>query len=39
MGKKVSVDSATLMNKILESIESKTFLYPKKIKIIIHPGP
>ena len=37
-GKKVSVDSTTLMNKILESIEAKNFfLYPKKIKIIIHP--
>ena len=39
MGKKISVDSATLMNKILESIEAqKLFSIPqKKIKIIIHP--
>ena len=39
MGKKISVDSATLMNKVLESIEAqKLFSIPqKKIKIIIHP--
>ena len=39
MGKKISVDSSTLMNKILELIEaSKLFsLDPKKFQIIIHP--
>ena len=39
MGKKVSVDSATLMNKILESIEAQKLfsISQKKIKIIIHP--
>ncbi len=39
MGKKISVDSATLMNKILELIEAqKIFNLPKnKIDIIIHP--
>ena len=39
MGKKISVDSATLMNKILELIEAqKLFNIPeKKLKIIIHP--
>ena len=39
MGKKISVDSATLMNKILELIEAqKLFNLPeKKIEIIIHP--
>ena len=38
-GKKISVDSATLMNKILELIEAqKLFNLPeKKIEIIIHP--
>tara|TARA_B100001121_G_C18673919_1_gene615317 strand:+ start:359 stop:1525 length:1167 start_codon:yes stop_codon:yes gene_type:complete len=39
MGKKISVDSATLMNKILELIEAqKLFNLPEnKIAIIIHP--
>ena len=39
MGKKISIDSATLMNKILELIEAqKLFSIPKdKIEIIIHP--
>ena len=40
MGKKVSIDSATLMNKILELIEAqKIFNIPsEKIEIIIHPN-
>ena len=39
MGKKISVDSATLMNKMLEVIEAeKLFSFPQKnIEIIIHP--
>ena len=39
MGKKISIDSATLMNKILEVIEAnKLFsIDQKKIEIIIHP--
>ncbi len=39
MGKKISIDSATLMNKILELIEAvKIFSLPlNKFKIIIHP--
>ncbi len=39
MGKKISVDSSTLMNKLLELIEaSKLFsIDSKKIEIIIHP--
>ena len=39
MGKKITIDSATLMNKILELIEAKKlFDIPKeKIDIIIHP--
>ena len=39
MGKKISIDSSTLMNKILEVIEAqKLFNIPnKKIEIIIHP--
>ena len=39
MGKKISVDSATLMNKVFEIIEAKkifNFQY-KKLKIIVHP--
>ena len=39
MGKKISVDSATLMNKILELIEAKK-LFPFKLsmyEIIVHP--
>ena len=40
MGKKISIDSATLMNKILELIEAqKLFNLPKnKIEILIHPN-
>ena len=39
MGKKISIDSATLMNKMLELIEAhKLFtIDPKKIDIVIHP--
>ncbi len=39
MGKKISVDSATLMNKILEVIEAnKLFsINQKKIDIVVHP--
>ena len=39
MGKKISIDSATLMNKILELIEAqKLFNFPKdKFDILIHP--
>jgi len=39
MGRKISVDSATMMNKALEVIEAK-FLFgvaPKTIEVIIHP--
>lgn len=39
MGKKITIDSATLMNKGLEVIEAH-FLFdlpPKKIKVVIHP--
>ena len=40
MGKKISIDSSTLMNKIFELIEAqKLFNLPKdKLEIIIHPG-
>ena len=39
MGRKISVDSATLMNKIFEIIEAKKiFDIPyKKLSILIHP--
>ena len=39
MGAKISVDSATLMNKGLEMIEAKWLfdLSPKQIEVIIHP--
>ena len=39
MGRKISIDSATMMNKVFEVIEAKNiFRIPyKKIKIIIHP--
>lgn len=39
MGKKISIDSATLMNKVLEVIEAqKLFSIPnEKIDIVIHP--
>jgi 1-deoxy-D-xylulose-5-phosphate reductoisomerase len=39
MGRKISVDSATMMNKALEVIEAK-FLFgldPSRIEVIIHP--
>tara|TARA_Y100000768_G_scaffold387930_1_gene381058 strand:- start:1542 stop:2702 length:1161 start_codon:yes stop_codon:yes gene_type:complete len=40
MGKKISIDSATLMNKIFEIVEAqKLFSIPdKKIDILIHPN-
>ena len=39
MGKKITIDSSTLMNKILELIEAqKLFNIPKdKLEILIHP--
>ncbi len=39
MGKKITVDSATLMNKGLEAIEAKWLfgLSPQQIEVIIHP--
>ena len=39
MGKKISIDSATLMNKILESVEAQKLfsISQKKIQLIIHP--
>ena len=39
MGKKISIDSASLMNKILELIEAQKIfsISPKKIEIVIHP--
>jgi 1-deoxy-D-xylulose-5-phosphate reductoisomerase len=39
MGKKISIDSATLMNKGLEVIEARHLfnLPPQKIKVLIHP--
>jgi 1-deoxy-D-xylulose-5-phosphate reductoisomerase len=39
MGKKISVDSATLMNKSLEIIEAKYLfnLEPEQIEVLIHP--
>lgn len=39
MGKKITVDSATLMNKGLEFIEARWFFnqLPENIKIVIHP--
>ena len=39
MGRKISVDSATMMNKALEVIEA-TYLFglpPKKVEVVIHP--
>ena len=40
MGKKISVDSATLMNKVFEIIEAKKIfnLTYKKLKILVHPS-
>jgi 1-deoxy-D-xylulose-5-phosphate reductoisomerase len=39
MGKKISVDSATMMNKALEVIEARYLfeLLPDKIEVVIHP--
>ncbi|MCT6718639.1 1-deoxy-D-xylulose-5-phosphate reductoisomerase [Acidovorax sp. K2F] len=39
MGRKISVDSATMMNKALEVIEARWLfdLYPDQIKVVIHP--
>jgi len=39
MGKKISVDSATLMNKSLELIEAKCLfgLKPEQLEVVIHP--
>ena len=39
MGQKISVDSATMMNKVFETIEAKKIfnLDQKKFKILIHP--
>ncbi len=39
MGRKISVDSATMMNKVLEVIEAKYLfnLKPEQIEVVIHP--
>ncbi len=39
MGKKISIDSATLMNKALEIIEARWLfeLHPEQIEVLIHP--
>ncbi len=39
MGKKISIDSATMMNKVFELIEARKLFpkYKKKIQILIHP--
>lgn len=39
MGRKISVDSATMMNKALEVIEARYLfgLQPKQIEVVIHP--
>ncbi|APW42339.1 1-deoxy-D-xylulose-5-phosphate reductoisomerase [Rhodoferax saidenbachensis] len=39
MGRKISVDSATMMNKALEVIEARFLfgLHPEKIQVLIHP--
>ena len=39
MGRKISVDSATMMNKALEVIEARWLfdIAPEKIKVVIHP--
>lgn len=39
MGAKITIDSATLMNKGLEMIEAKWLfnLYPRQIQVVIHP--
>src|SRR5262249_23687718 len=40
MGPKITVDSATLMNKALEIIEARWLfgLPPQRIRVLIHPG-
>ena len=40
MGKKISIDSSTMMNKIFEFIEAKKIfnLNKKKLSILIHPS-
>ena len=40
MGKKISIDSATMMNKVFELIEAKKIfnLNKKKLAILIHPS-
>ena len=40
MGKKISIDSATLMNKVFEIIEARKIfnISYKKLKILIHPS-
>ena len=40
MGKKISIDSATMMNKVFEIIEAKKIfndLSYEKLKILVHP--
>lgn len=39
MGRKISVDSATMMNKALEVIEAKWLfgLMPEQVKVVVHP--
>ena len=39
MGRKISVDSATMMNKALDEIEARWLfdLHPDQIKVVIHP--
>ena len=39
MGRKISVDSATMMNKALEVIEARWLFYlePEQIQVVIHP--
>ena len=41
MGRKISVDSATMMNKALEVIEARWLfdLPPERIEVVIHPQP
>ena len=40
MGKKITIDSATMMNKVFEVIEAKNIfnISYKKISILIHPS-
>ncbi|TAK78811.1 MAG: 1-deoxy-D-xylulose-5-phosphate reductoisomerase [Aquabacterium sp.] len=39
MGRKISVDSATMMNKALEVIEARWLfdLHPRQVRVVIHP--